>query len=337
LDGKVARQYNSHLGWTNYRDYIHRGATLFATADSAGAGGAVRHLHLDHLGTPRLITDASGSPATATFHTYYPFGEEIAGTYNASYTERLRFTGHERDLVNPAGQGDDLDYMHARHCSPIIGRFLSTDLAQGKPTTPQSWNRYAYALGNPMKHVDPDGKESRAAIQLDQDIQAVLRGEMSREEFNERNAARAAGAAIGASIVGGFFAAEAAITALAVRLPTLYEAGVALLAGLAGAPTVSNPISGEFAREFTTSKGNLKILSNAVTEGTTLTLKDSAIYGDKAKLDLGAKTLLGLVKQLGLALKELGYTRLVIEGIRYSGANPGKTAQIVVDLTKLKK
>jgi RHS repeat-associated protein len=116
---------------------------------------------LDHLGTPRLITDTAGNPATAKFHTYYPFGEEIARTFTTSYTDRMRLTGHERDLANIAGQGDDLDYMHAKHHNPLIGRFLSTDRVSGNPRAPQSWNRYSYALGRPLLYVDPDGNKAR--------------------------------------------------------------------------------------------------------------------------------------------------------------------------------
>ena len=56
----------------------------------------------------------------------------------------MKFTGHERDLASPAGAEDDLDYMHARHCSPVTGRFLSVDAVDGDPGFPQSWNRYAY-------------------------------------------------------------------------------------------------------------------------------------------------------------------------------------------------
>lgn len=87
---------------------------------------------------------ASGG-VTAT-HQYYLFGKERTGLQEA---ERRKFTGHERDFANPAGDGDDLDYMHARHFSAITGRFLSVDPLGGSPRSPQSWNRYAYVTGNP--------------------------------------------------------------------------------------------------------------------------------------------------------------------------------------------
>ncbi len=112
--------------------------------------GAIHHFHLDHLGTPRLITDQNHTQVA--YHAYFPFGEE-ATPFNQD-TERMKFTGHERDLASLAGTGDDLDYMHARHESPVTGRFLSVDSHQGESTSPQSWNRYAYVRDSPLKLVD---------------------------------------------------------------------------------------------------------------------------------------------------------------------------------------
>jgi hypothetical protein len=50
--------------------------------------------------------------------------------------------------------------MHARFCSPVTGRFLSVDpVFPDKPQLPQSLNKYVYAMGNPMKFVDPTGEK----------------------------------------------------------------------------------------------------------------------------------------------------------------------------------
>lgn len=155
LDGKPLRVYaNSGYTFGNFEDHVYRHGMVVATL---GSNGAVQHLHPDHLGTPRLISDATGRADTVGFHSYYPFGQELAGTYNPFFTNRMRFTGHERDLANPAGDGDDLDYMHARHYSPLTGRFLSTDPVGGWSSRPQSWNAYSYTVGNPMKYTDPYG------------------------------------------------------------------------------------------------------------------------------------------------------------------------------------
>jgi hypothetical protein len=54
--------------------------------------------------------------------------------------------------------------MHARYYNPNLGRFLSADRVGGRPRLPQGWNRYAYAHGNPLKFVDPDGKDVVLAV-----------------------------------------------------------------------------------------------------------------------------------------------------------------------------
>ncbi|HSW40164.1 MAG TPA: RHS repeat-associated core domain-containing protein [Acidobacteriota bacterium] len=61
-------------------------------------------------------------------------------------------TGKERDETG-------LDYFGARYYSGPHGRFVSPDplLNSGRPWQPQSWNRYAYTLNNPLKYVDPTG------------------------------------------------------------------------------------------------------------------------------------------------------------------------------------
>ncbi len=52
-----------------------------------------------------------------------------------------------------------LDYFGARYYSGAQGRFTSPDplLNSGRPWEPQSWNRYAFVLNNPLKFTDPTG------------------------------------------------------------------------------------------------------------------------------------------------------------------------------------
>jgi len=133
------------------KDYIYRGSLLLASEEPE----ATQHLHLDHLGTPRLITSAAGGGEVGR-HTYFPFGAEV--TDASQDGERMKFTGHERDLGDSGG-GGALDYMHARHYSPHLCRFLAMDPAAQSVTLglPQSWNKYAYVGNNPIKFTDPTG------------------------------------------------------------------------------------------------------------------------------------------------------------------------------------
>jgi len=159
LDGRVLREYVANratgVGWVE-RDNFYRGAGGPLLLSQGFAQGPVQttHYHVDHLGTPRLLTDVNG--AAVAFHAYFPYGEEA--TDPAQDRIRYKFTGHERDLGDPASTEDDLDHMHARMANPQLGRFLSTDPAGGNPKSPQTWNRYAYVLGNPLKFVDPTGE-----------------------------------------------------------------------------------------------------------------------------------------------------------------------------------
>jgi RHS repeat-associated protein len=144
---KVLRQLSSTgttFQWVE--DDIYRGDTLLAAEFPTRR----LHFHPDHLGTPRLITDGNGTKVS--LHTYYPFGLEA--TSPLQDTERMKFTGHERDA-------DNLDYMHARSYLPTAGRFLSVDpelQTAGAAKSPQLWNRYSYAVSNPMSIGDPDGR-----------------------------------------------------------------------------------------------------------------------------------------------------------------------------------
>ncbi len=166
LGGTVLRDYTSGAaGATQILcaavDYVHRGAALLGAREhSCDPDGsptpADTHYTSDHLGTPRLLTLASG--AIAEERKYFPYGEDAKPANPEG--PRLRFTGHERDPFDLAGTGDDLDYLHARFRSPLTGRFLSTDpvLTARALKRPQAWNRYTYTIGNPLKYIDPHGE-----------------------------------------------------------------------------------------------------------------------------------------------------------------------------------
>jgi RHS repeat-associated protein len=81
---------------------------------------------------------------------YAPFGEQyaISGPPDAS------FTGQNPDTVSTL-----YDFTF-REYSPSQGRWISPDpagLSAVDPTNPQSWNRYAYVLNNPLIAIDPLG------------------------------------------------------------------------------------------------------------------------------------------------------------------------------------
>lgn len=152
LDHKVLRTYEHPWGegWKWEGDYVFANSQTLARVNADG----VVHVHPDHLGSTRQVTSSNGVPAA--LHQYYPFGQEASNSNQDDL--RLKFSGHERDLVSSSAKGT-LDYMHARHCSPYISRFLAMDPSGfSELDRPQTWNRYAYATNNPLRYVDPDGR-----------------------------------------------------------------------------------------------------------------------------------------------------------------------------------
>ena len=105
--------------------------------------------HSDHLGSASWITDFSG---VAVQHIQYlPYGEPYINQHPFGYSERFTFTGKEKD--EETGYG----YFGARYMDhELMTMWLSVDpMADKYP----SISPYAYCAWNPIRLVDPDGRE----------------------------------------------------------------------------------------------------------------------------------------------------------------------------------
>jgi hypothetical protein len=56
--------------------------------------------------------------------------------------------------------------MGARFYDPYLARWLSADTMVPDPSNPQSFNRYSWVLGNPLKFVDPTGHKEEGACSV---------------------------------------------------------------------------------------------------------------------------------------------------------------------------
>ncbi|HEX8293586.1 MAG TPA: RHS repeat-associated core domain-containing protein, partial [Pyrinomonadaceae bacterium] len=168
---------------------------------AAPAATDVRWLVTDHLGTPRMVVDRTGSLGGVSRHDYIPFGEELfAGVggrattqgYTAVDNTRQKFTGKERDGET------GLDYFGARYFSSSQGRFLGADdfSKDSHIGDPQSWNKYCYVRNNPLKLVDPTGEKAHNQLTIDEEhkrglitisatfgVYAAKGNQMSRKEL----------------------------------------------------------------------------------------------------------------------------------------------------------
>ncbi len=146
--GNVIAELNPNT--TSWTDYIFGGHERYAK-DTSANGSGVQYYHSDHLGSTRIMTDASGSKISDC--TYGPFGEEI-GCSPSNASNHYKFTGKERDAET------GLDAMGRRYHSSAMGRLMTPDplmLQKQKLLDPQQWNMYGYARNNPLRYLDPTG------------------------------------------------------------------------------------------------------------------------------------------------------------------------------------
>ena len=125
---------------------------------------------------------------------YEAYGNTAAGTI----PNGIGFTGH----VNDADTG--LVYMQQRYYDPIAGRFLSTDPVTTDATTGGSFGRYHYALNNPYRVIDPDG---RSGEYTEGDCKGRMWGTCQSASGNSGRATAATAGAVLGGTLGGIAAA----------------------------------------------------------------------------------------------------------------------------------
>ena len=135
---------------------IYENGTLKRTLITGGyiENGAYHYNLTDHLGNVRKVV--KGGSSMQKNH-YYPSGTLFAeSTYPDS--QPYKFGGKELDRMH----GLNLYDFSARFYESALMRFLTVDPLAEKY---YSISPYAYCMNNPMKFVDPDGRDPRIYVE----------------------------------------------------------------------------------------------------------------------------------------------------------------------------
>jgi RHS repeat-associated protein len=150
----------TRAGVTEFRHRIHgpTGPIAIYTRRSSGTADTY-YLHRDHLGSPELVTNATGAQVVKL--SFGAFGERRGANWTGTpssgdwtaigNTARDGFTDHEH--LDNVG----LIHMNGRVYDPKIGRFLSPDPFIDCGLGSQGVNRYGYVGNNPLRRIDPSG------------------------------------------------------------------------------------------------------------------------------------------------------------------------------------
>jgi len=152
IDGRTEVLTNFNGTWTTYNLY---GLDAIGQIRRSGSTWTRFYFLKDHLGSVKVIVDASGNRIAHT--DMYPFGYEMPGRVqgSSSVDGRYKFTGKERDVETK------YDYFGARYYDARIGRWLQVDpMAEKYP----GWSPYSYCLNNPIIFVDSKGKDVGKAL-----------------------------------------------------------------------------------------------------------------------------------------------------------------------------
>lgn len=129
-------------GQTNY--YIY-GVGLLAQI----SGDRRTQYHFDLLGSTVALTDSSGTITDA--YAYDLFG--TLADFEGEARNPFLYLGKYGIVDNR----DGLLFARRRYFIPELGRFVSPDPLWGSEGSSQSFNRYAYALNNPLRFNDVSG------------------------------------------------------------------------------------------------------------------------------------------------------------------------------------
>ncbi len=123
-------------------EYVYLGDQLLSMIKP---GELAYYFHNNHLGTPQVLTDGTGSVAWKA--TYTPFGEAVISIETVQ--NPFRFPGQYYDPET------GLHYNYFRYYDPTTGRYITPDLIGLEGGI----NLWIYVANNPVNMIDPAGTD----------------------------------------------------------------------------------------------------------------------------------------------------------------------------------
>ncbi|MEL1136603.1 RHS repeat-associated core domain-containing protein [Desulfitobacterium sp. THU1] len=149
--------YNYHYDGTNLIRVTSNNATVYAFTWANGkpvsltdSTGTTYYYVTNYRGDVVRIVDAVGN--SVADYSYDPWGIVTVGGSSAVKDQPIRYASYVQDTET------NLYYLQARYYDPDSARFISRDPHGGTLDNPLSQNAYAYANGDPVNNVDPDGR-----------------------------------------------------------------------------------------------------------------------------------------------------------------------------------
>jgi RHS repeat-associated protein len=300
LDNRVIREFiyeNDAYRWD--QDWVHANGKVIASVHGEG----IKHYHVDHIGTPRLVTDGSG--LRSTFNSYSPFGVLVAGEGG----NRLQLCGHESD---PA----QIYYLHTRYYSDLTGAFLSLDPKRGELMSSQSRILYAYVRNSPVARIDQFGGVDQSAFDAHNNMPDTPPPPLTEAQLAQTQRVGATMVGMGVTAALGYFTAGSSILInILLTGPAANIAGGIVTRGLDGNDATEPLNKGAVTVDYITGAAGASVGTVAAGSRAATATMDDALGAGGARL-LSEAAANATVPAANEALT------VVVEQIPFEGENP---------------
>ena len=149
-------------------------------ADGSADSEETYFFHSDHLGSTSYITDKDGN--ITQYDAYLPYGELLVDEHSSSEEMPYKFNGKEFD------EETGLYYYGARYMNPVASVWYGVDpLTEKYPNV----SGYVYCYDNPVRMVDPDGRDARITINKDKktitiEANIILEGQYASQTLADK-------------------------------------------------------------------------------------------------------------------------------------------------------